>query len=74
MALSLWDLAPERAPRQPRPSLYPDAGPDIPRLQRARGIGVWPNIIPTAYLSMGCRCAAVQPGDVCCRARCSLSR
>lgn len=31
----LVDLAPERAPRKPCSSLYPDAGPDIPRLQRA---------------------------------------
>ncbi len=29
------DLAPERAPRQPRPSLILTLGPDIPRLQRA---------------------------------------
>ena len=55
------DLAPERAPRQPRPSLYPDAGPDIPRLQRA-GDQRLAEHYSTAYLPVGCRCAALQPG------------
>lgn len=55
------DLAPERAPRQPCPPIYPDAGPDFPRLQRA-GDQRLAEHYPTAYLSVGCRCAAVQPG------------
>ncbi len=55
------DLAPERAPRQPCPPIYPDAGPDFPRLQRV-GDQRLAEHYPTAYLSVGCRCAAVQPG------------
>lgn len=64
LALSLW-IWRLSAPRQPRPSLYPDAGPDIPRLQRA-GDQRLAEHYSTAYLPVGCRCAALQP-YLCCR-------
>lgn len=60
LALSLW-IWRLSAPRQPCPPIYPDAGPDFPRLQRA-GDQRLAEHYPTAYLSVGCRCAAVQPG------------
>lgn len=60
LALSLW-IWRLSAPRQPRSSLYPDAGPDFPRLQRV-GDQRLAEHYPTEYLPVGCRRAALQPG------------
>ncbi len=61
LALSLWIWRLSARPASHARPFMPDAGPDFPRLQRA-GDQRLAEHYPTAYLSVGCRCAAVQPG------------